>query len=1045
MHRPLLTLSVIALTLAPFGARSEPVLLGARALIERITAAVAQKEEKPDTLSPALANRKAIAERVMAFRKASPALPPADAAQQWLTLLDDFAALPREPRPDYGDFMPMDPFAGTLDDFDASSLSLSHVISALPGPESWAALDDAIAARPDETADARERNAALRVLIDFLRGRLDQTEPNLDTLSECLSERANNMFDRYYRGSRDGVKELRAAIRRTVGFNSKQEVIEDYRTLIAKPIAQTGPSRRIQVPDLCRLTTAEEARELLTTTLLLEGATPMVSSGGPTLTLLKEILIEEMENTKVPMWHLVTSPADTALYEALAHQYPQAKEEDTDSPDSLFMDNRSYWNNSSASERLNAQFIYVVGLIAEGRIDEAVAIAGAEKRGDRGYYRLNRLTMGMDQKEFASNMFIFLDRLLTDHGESRWWRFYVDAALMAKRSDTALARLTSALEDPALDISMRIVLLEKKAELDLGLGHIDRGIESLRAVSAIDLTALGQRDKSQISTQLREAAQTLSRLGLLLDRSALVDEGLACSAAVANQLSQDEDAEFEWYAISSSAEFLIEVERYAEAEAFILDGMVKALRAHAVQAAVTDSGPIDPDDRLVDLSSQLTLLGQIYAKLGRTDDVWYLLQELPWWGEPALPLENEILVVGAANALVAADRGDDAVALLKRFILGRPAADRAYEALISMQPPELVTWLDQLYARDRFEERPLIWKAVLFQKDGKLDEAEAVIRQALKVDPTDGETEAGQRVIAYGILGDILEAKGQDDDAAFFRSVVRSVRTAERGDSFNEVGLTSRSLELYEEAEEDFVDAYCVQWRLAERLHALGRYEEAEAHYEIAFKRMPEQFGRVASFCFGCSGVFQKEHSRSVAERILTHLLEEKPDNPQIHFLLGQLREAQDENALAYDHFRKAVEIDPQYLDAWERLYELSQSLFLPKTETDKMAIEALKLDPMQRHFGRELALIADMETVWTILAENQKFAVDEAGAKIELTATKVAVDKVAEKLGSSIQRANRRHYRYSRYEHNPINPPEPGTVLTQHKIVSELMGILAR
>ena len=42
----------------------------------------------------------------------------------------------------------------------------------------------------------------------------------------------------------------------------------------------------------------------------------------------------------------------------------------------------------------------------------------------------------------------------------------------------------------------------------------------------------------------------------------------------------------------------------------------------------------------------------------------------------------------------------------------------------------------------------------------------------------------------------------------------------------------------------------------------MGNLAEARKHYEIAFRRMPEQFGQVASFCFGCEGVFNHPESR---------------------------------------------------------------------------------------------------------------------------------------------------------------------------------------
>ena len=303
-----------------------------------------------------------------------------------------------------------------------------------------------------------------------------------------------------------------------------------------------------------------------------------------------------------------------------------------------------------------------------------------------------------------------------------------------------------------------------------------------------------------------------------------------------------------------------------------------------------------------------------------------LLEKAPWWGATdLLDLTDlyENLAPSAAKALHTKGRADQAVKILENHLQAHPGDDSAYRLLTDILGSQVIPWLDTLHALDRFEERPLIWKAALLTKAGSLDEAEATIRQALKIDPTDGEQQAGDRARAYAVLADILKAKGKTDDAAFFERVVASVHIAEKGDQFAEAGLLRKSLALYEEASTNFADAYCVQWRLAERLTAMGKIEEAKKHYEIAFERMPEQFGQVAQFCFGCEGVFTNQQSTSVAEEVLTRLAKTTPQKPQVHYLLGQLRESQGRKLEAYQHFHTAVELDPDYVDGLKALYSL--------------------------------------------------------------------------------------------------------------------------
>lgn len=360
--------------------------------------------------------------------------------------------------------------------------------------------------------------------------------------------------------------------------------------------------------------------------------------------------------------------------------------------------------------------------------------------------------------------------------------------------------------------------------------------------------------------------------------------------------------------------------------------------------------------------------------------------------------------------------------------------------LVSLAGADLPDWLDELYARDRFEERPLIWKAVVQMRAGRLDEAETTIRQALKVDPTDGEQEAGQRVKGYAVLADILEAQKKTADAQFFRHVVQSVRVAEEGDALLDAGLVSRSLQKYEAAEGLFVDAYCVQWRLAERLWALGRFEEANRHYAIAFERMPEQFGQVASFCFGCQGVFEKQQSRSVAENVLTRLATTQGQRPQVFFLLGQLREAQHRYADAYRSFKRAVELDPDYLDAWERLYRLKERLYLPKQESDDIVFRGMELDPWHRHFSGGWETVVDVRRLWTIAARTTSGAI-ATGPVFELkgTARAISSEQAAPTVSSAMGR------RYSRFQYGTDSAASlsPNALLLRHQMVQALIPYL--
>ncbi|RYG40608.1 tetratricopeptide repeat protein, partial [bacterium] len=258
--------------------------------------------------------------------------------------------------------------------------------------------------------------------------------------------------------------------------------------------------------------------------------------------------------------------------------------------------------------------------------------------------------------------------------------------------------------------------------------------------------------------------------------------------------------------------------------------------------------------------------------------------------------------------------------------------------------------LERLHAADPFEERPTIWKGVVLKNAGRLEEAEAAIRQAISIDPSDGETHDGRRLYAYTVLAEIREARGDNGQAAEYREAVAAIRLAEKADEMQEAGLTNRAIATYEESLRRFSAAYCIQSRLAIQLMEEGRTKEAEEHYRRAYELMPDSFGRVETHCMGCEGVFKGELAQNVAERTFDRLAKETPNKPQVHYLLGYLRESQGRYEEAMASYSRAVELDPDYLNAWIKLSGLSEYLTIVPERQRAIASAILRLDPLQKH-----------------------------------------------------------------------------------------------
>jgi hypothetical protein len=204
---------------------------------------------------------------------------------------------------------------------------------------------------------------------------------------------------------------------------------------------------------------------------------------------------------------------------------------------------------------------------------------------------------------------------------------------------------------------------------------------------------------------------------------------------------------------------------------------------------------------------------------------------------------------------------------------------------------------------------------------------------------------------------------------------------------------------------------------------------------------MPEQFGQVASLCFGCEGVFASRPSRGAAERVLADLIDRGKTRPQVFFLLGQLREAQERLPEAYAAFRKAAEMDPAYLDACYRSYALGEQLFVPSAERDALALRLLAMDPLQRHAHISVDEVLDLKGLWAAVAANRQFVHTPPKGLFELKASRAKLDTAAN--ATDPEWAWRMRYaRYSMYDRS--GPKTPGEAVASTEFVQKLHGLSA-
>ena len=1002
-------------------------LRGADAVLQIANAGVAS----PTTNTTSDARRQFVTDLAQ-FTATSGTMAPAEAADKWLQLADRYWTLPKGTG---------GPSAGLMDwrmlryqPVEADEGSLPQVFAAVPGPASWPILETHTANRTT-TAQLRMREAGLRIFIRLLNRNWSGAVAIFDRAIQSLSK-----DDDSSPFNRDQLLQHRHNIERLAKGEQVAGMAAEFERLLDAVTNAQSEEVQIIIPELVGMVGTNQAERLIEKAVRIANVHIEVTAGAATRSLVKAAVLRNLDKIALPQWQLVKGADAVEYYEAMLKRFPpKAQSEgvaDRSFGDGSLVHMRSINHGENEYEMRTARLNYILGLLAADRQDDALRLTKAKDLDCSelvGHHR-----EGSDLDLPAIKLFHFAQQLLQQKPDARAWGVLVAAGMAADRDaevQAAISAPLTALPDPVRQAERDMAI----AAGYLALDQVDAGVAILRKVAANRTPGTPEQIARTLDQTRHQAVQKIVELGCVLDRQELVDEGCRLILDTLTLTADDPSVNGYFFGFDEAINQLIQSARYRQAEDLAVAQLRPALHA--------PSGRHNYWPGSGQAAARLTMLARIYGAAGRPRDVLTLLEKAPWWGVEDL-LETQVNSCGnrsslmpvAASALLAQGRTNEATRIARTYLMINPGDDDGYAILARANDPGTSDWLDTLATRDRFEERPLIWKAVLQLKAGQLEAAEKTIRNAIRVDPTDGETRPGDRVRAYAVLADVLEARGKQADAALYRNVVASVRLAEKGDALTSAGLLRRSLVEYDKAAGLFADAYCVQWRLAERLYATGHPQEAEKHYEIVFDRMPEQFGQVARLCFGCEGVFDRMESRTVAERILTRMAANGTVRPQVYFLLGQLREAQGRYPEAYAAFHKAVEIDREYLDGWRQLANIAEQVAIPQAERDAIYLRMLNLDPLCFHNDfRER--ITDLKGLWETIAANQHLAWDPPKTLWPLAASKAALEqKRSAAHGAGLPEPDQR---YRRAQLSPHRMPRPGEAVVTSAIVAQTLEAL--
>ncbi|NJM38985.1 MAG: tetratricopeptide repeat protein [Akkermansiaceae bacterium] len=124
-------------------------------------------------------------------------------------------------------------------------------------------------------------------------------------------------------------------------------------------------------------------------------------------------------------------------------------------------------------------------------------------------------------------------------------------------------------------------------------------------------------------------------------------------------------------------------------------------------------------------------------------------------------------------------------------------------------------------------------------------------------------------------------------------------------------------------------------------------------------------------------------------------MAEKTPNHAQVFYLLGYLREQQGRYEEAAAQFRKAIQIDPDYLNAWEKLLALASRIPLPHEEREAAALSLFRLDPLGTQASHDFKNVLNFASLWKAILESEaRLPEKEEEAIYPLVASKAELEK---------------------------------------------------
>ncbi len=847
---------------------------------------------------------KKVEAKIKAFGAVCERLAPADAAAKWFALFEEASKKWK-----------------SEDAYRPETLSAETAMGALPPPSAWPPLKALIYSKTMGLND--RRSIELRLFAELLTNDLKAAEASIVSLLQpkAGSERddALTLYTELAEGSGDralmerAVSEMMDAVARHSAVNDNWEGLpellgETKATEVFRKIIDIDPA-------------------------LLDGV-----EGRESRKIILKLILERPSKISKPLWKFASHLDAAAMYPVFAKRW-------LDEPAGGF------FPTDDAKARTAATIAYALSLEIEGKHTEAVALAD-DAAWQATEYDSAVYTNAARNEGVAQAYLRLMVGVAAKHPEKVEWGSTLTAAETCGNVNEVL--------DPL--------------KIRLALGHFADGasedtlmVDYVDALIAADKTELAVTEMHRLmsraeyfgpnySSQMR-FSENILRIGRLTGRPALIEEGVADLRKVRPEwILEDRGGD-------RPAESLVRLRVTLGQASCDEDDFVQSVADSHKRYLEEKSGSSRRFGGIPDPSYAPLLVNfvHLYWILNRPKDVVDLLQKSPGWGVDDLTQIQDFVNFGRGNdpnaefyAAWALNKTGDkakAVEIITHFLHQNLDFDPAYEVLLDAQGLAALPVLDELAHRNPGIARPLIWKAVALHEAKQDKEAETVIRQAIALDPCDGNAWFDQWQKAYSVLADIRAAEGDQTGEAALRHKVQAAPLMEQGDDLAEAGLTTRSIVAYSEAAAFWPDSALIQIKLAVQQEKMGQADEAAKHYETGFALLPDQLGRRDPVRLEFDKLFALPIATRIAETSLTEQLKSNKRIAEANYLLGKLCLVRGRRLEGVQHLVAALKADPAYVMAGDALEDENGELLISSAEADSFGLTLSRLDPNHHRF----------------------------------------------------------------------------------------------